>query len=195
MNTETYVANLALGYAGVSATIQSLDESSAEAKRCRPHMQIVRRQTLEAFDWGFARCRGALAVHGDAAPDEWALRYSLPAGCVKFRRIWNPISTDKPVPFKTELSLDKTQLTIVTNMGSAIGIWTHDLTDLSLTTAHFQQCMASLLGSIIAMPTSKNRNIKQDLMVQFNNLILVAPALEDQSSADDERYPDWITGR
>jgi len=195
MNTETYIANLALGQAGVAATIQSLDERSPEAQRCRPHMQIVRRQVLEAFDWGFARVRGALALHGDAAPDQWELRYTFPADCVKFRRIWNPVSATVPVPYAVELSLDKKQKTILTNMDEAIGVWTHDVTDLSLTSAHFQHCMAVLLGSIIAMSTSKNRNIKGDLMQQFNNLIHIAPAHDDQQSADEERLPDWITGR
>lgn len=195
MNTETYIANLALGQAGVSATIQSLDERSAEATRCRPHMQIVRQQTLEAFDWSFARQRGPLAIHGDAAPDEWALRYTRPATCLKFRKIWNPVSDDAPVPFDEELSLNGEQLTIVTDMGDAIGIWTRDVANLALTTAHFQMTMAALLGSIIAMPTSKNRSIKADLMQQFNNLILVAPALESQGKNAREKFPEWITGR
>jgi hypothetical protein len=195
MNTETYIANLALGQAGVSATIQSLDERSAEAQRCRPHMEIVRKQTLEAFDWSFARRRAALAVHGDAAPDQWALRYTMPANCIKFRRIWNPASADVPVPFDQELSLNGEQLTILTNMGDAIGIWTQDVSNLGLTTAHFQHTMAALLGAIIAMPTSKNRNIKNDLMQQFFGLIREASALADQSSSPEEKFPDWITGR
>ena len=197
MNTETFIANTALSLAGASSTIQSLDERSAEAVKCRPFMQVVRRQTLEAFDWNFARRRKALALHGDAPPEDmWALRYAWPDGCVQFRRIQNPLGEDAdPVPYTVELSDNGAEKTILTNLEEAIGIWTMDVLDLSLTTAHFQTTMACLLGSFIAMPTSKNPGIKRDLLGQYNYMIGVAPAFNANESSAAEKFPDWITQR
>lgn len=178
MNTETFIANTALSLAGVASTIQDLNERSPEANRCRPFMQLVRRQTLEAFDWNFARRRKALALHGEAAPDgAWTYRYSWPSNCVQFRRIWNPLGEDAPpIPFDIELNDGATEKTILSDYEDAIGIFTVDIADLGLTTAHFQTTMATLLASFIAMPTSKNPNIRRMLQADYGALIMIAPA-------------------
>lgn len=197
MNTETFIANTALSLAGVKATIQSLDEQSAEAKRCRPFMPLVRKSTLEAFDWSFARRRKALALHGEDAPEDmWLLRYRWPANCIAFRRIQNPLGENAdPVPFAVELNDAGTEKTILTDMEEAIGVYTFDIQDLSLTTAHFQTTMACLLGSFIAMPTSSKVDVKRELLGQYYQMIRIAPAFNANESASTPKDAPWITGR
>lgn len=178
------ICNMALGHIGRSTLpIVSLTEKSVEARTCQIWYDIARQEALELNDWSFARARLALALHNDAPPDEWAYRYQEPAKCLTFLRIWNPLGgpssaaqsahfagswngyygdLSNEIPFQLELSLDGTQQTILTNLASAIGIYTLDQELVQTFSPGYINTLAWVLASKIAYPLTGKMNVKQD---------------------------------
>jgi hypothetical protein len=140
------ICNMALGHLGRSAAkIQSFAEKSVEARVCSLWYDPSRREVLEAQDWSFARKRLTLALHSDAAPDEWAYRYQTPSDSLAIRSFWNPFSNSwvmasafgnfwpgfagalsDAIPYELEASLDGQEVTILTNLTGAIIRYTWD---------------------------------------------------------------------
>lgn len=65
--SEAMICNMALGYAGVNATIDSLGDSSAQAQACKTYYEQYRDQLLTAAQWSFARKRSQLTTYSGAA--------------------------------------------------------------------------------------------------------------------------------
>ena len=192
------ICRMALSNIGSTATIESIDEDSKEASLCKIWFDQARLETLEAFDWSFARRRANLAVHSEEAPeDEWAFRYQYPDGCVSFRRIKNPLGdTADAVPFETELNGDGTQKTILTDEEDAQGIYTADITDPGLFSRHFVQTLARKLGSHIAFDITGKQEIvdKQNQAWAF----MISTAMghnANERQAKPPREAEWIRGR
>lgn len=75
--SEAMICNMALGYAGVNATIDSLDDSSAQAQACKTYYEQYRDQLLTAVQWSFARKRAQLTTYSGAA---WSTTTTYAAG-------------------------------------------------------------------------------------------------------------------
>lgn len=195
--SQVAIANMALAHIGNKAIIANFEEKSAEAKQLKLWYDPSRLQTLEAFDWSFARKRDALAEHSDDPPDEWAYRYVFPADCVTFRRIYNPVGeAADPVPYRMELSENGEERTILTNLGEASGIYTFDQQTVSLFSWHFVDMLAYRIAHNIAFALTGKRRIKADMLTQFNVLLAAAPAQNaNEEQRDLPRQAPWIEGR
>lgn len=194
--SQVKIANMALSYIGAKTTIESLDESTAEARQCRLWFDYSRIKALEAFDWGFARRRKALAADGQDPPDEWGYRYQYPATCVKFRRIWNPLGkTADAVPFELETN-DSDVVTILTNLQEAIGVFTFDATNTAVYTSLFVDALAYQIGQRVAYKLTGKRAIAVDMKAAFKQAVSEAMASSANERVDEpERDPEWIRGR
>lgn len=171
------ICNMALGHIGrTTLPIVALTDPSTEARTCQLWYDICRQEVLELYDWSFCRYRVTLALHNDAPPTEWAYRYQMPSNVLAFRGFWNPVSgaasanangtifanvdfwngyygdLSNAVPYLLELSLDGTQNTILTNLASAIGVFTRDQELVQTFTPGFISTLAWTLASKIAYP-------------------------------------------
>ena len=193
--SKVQIGNLALSNVGSKSSIESFEERSTEARRIKQWYDVSRQQVLEAFDWGFARKRQDLALHGDDPPDQWSYRYQYPSGCVAFRRIWNPAGEkERPIPYSMETSSGTKS--ILTNMEDAVGIFTDDVMDTTLFSSNFNLALSYLIGFYIAMSITGKRTIKKDCWEVYRALIAQAPALDfNQDMQDEPRDADWIAGR
>lgn len=190
------IANMALSHVGARAKIQTLTENSAEAKQCNIWYDFSRTQALEAYDWAFARKRLTLALDGDAAPDEWSFRYQYPADCVAFRRIWNPNGPDDDaIPFAVETNSNQAR-TILTNLDSAVGVYTFDLSSTVMFTPFFVEALSHLLAHHIAFSLTGKLDIKNQEMQIFNAMIRQAGAANANEAVDPPpRDAEWVRGR
>jgi hypothetical protein len=173
--SDIAICNMALGHLGRTvAAIQSLTEKSVEARLCQAWYDQCRQEVLEIHDWVFARQRQPLSLHGDAPPIEWAFRYQVPQNMLAFRRLWNPYA-DVPrlqqdwfftadvgdtVPYQMELSLDGLSQSLLTNMESAIGLYTVDVKLVSLFTPQFTNALSHYLAAKIALGVTGKQSME-----------------------------------
>lgn len=190
------IANMALSHVGSRSSIESLDESSPEAKACKLWYTLALEQALEGFDWSFARKRQALALAGDDAPAEWSFRYQYPADCVRFRLIWNPIGPDgDAVPFEIETD-SSDQRTIVTNLEDAVGIYTKLIQTPASYTPMFIEALSRTLAYHIAFTLTGDLKIKAELAHGFQGIIAAATASNaNERVGRPPRDAEWIRGR
>lgn len=106
MTSATDVANLALLNIGTRSTIESLTETSAEARVCNQYYNLTRRQLLRMAYWGFARAFINLALIKSAPgtpenpnpssaatwspafpPQPWLFEYAYPDECLMARYV------------------------------------------------------------------------------------------------------------
>lgn len=197
--SDVRIGNMALSNIGARSTIESLTEESAEAKQVSLWYDWSRVQVLEAFNWSFARKRLTLALHSDAAPAGiWTFRYQYPADCILMRHLQNPVAKNAPpVPFEIETNpTDNSVKSIVTDLEFAVGVYTFDLLQTALFSAHFIEALSHRLGAHIAFSLTGKRNVKGDMINIYNALILEAPAYN--ANEEEEAEPpnaDWIGAR
>ncbi len=194
--SETKIANLALSHIGQRSTIESLEEESAEAGECDLWYDFSRTEALKAFNWTFARKRITLALHGDAAPDEWGFRYQYPADCLVVRLVPNPAGPNADaVPYEVEISGDNTK-SILTNLESATAIYTFNQQTTEFFTPFFIKVLSYLLASYIAFALTGKRSLRADMVTKFDSEILKAPAHDaNEGQKAPAREAEWIRAR
>lgn len=182
------ICNFALTHCGRSTTqIAALGERSVEARQCNLWYDQCRREALEVMDWSFARRRVQLALDADAAPDEWAFRYQIPADMLTLLIIWNPFmgkampsgnfplgfwntfmgDLSNAVPYALELSLDGTRQTLLTNQQTPIILYTSDIANPSLFSSQFVNCLSHLIAAKIGYALSGKVSVAQEEAKQF----------------------------
>lgn len=175
--STTRIANMALSHIGAKSTIESLTESSAEAQECSLWYDFSRLQTLEAFDWSFARRRLTLTKHTEDPPGIWGYRYVYPANCVSFRMIQHPAGEEADaIPFDIEVDSTLQAKSILTDLDDAIGVWTFDLETVNLFSPLFVEMFSLALASHIAIALTGDMEIKKEVVAGFASLKLAAPA-------------------
>lgn len=158
------IANLALTYCGISATIASLTDVDQEAIACNAAYDEARDATLGAGAWPFARKIAALQLLGTNPPG-YRYRYAYPNDCVKARRIWTGDPTcpaDREVPHELLLSEDPVtgieRQTIVTNQADAELEYTKRIDLPAAYPSEFVVAMAWKLASLIIVPLAKDKD-------------------------------------
>lgn len=211
MTTQLALANMALSHIGARDNIPSLAENSVEARTVSLWIDPSRRQTLEAYNWNFAKKRAALVADADDPPEgEWGWRFVYPADCLKAREIQNPgvpyiphalmshrvYAQPDAMPFEVELSPDGTRKTILTEMEEPVLIYTANITDLELFSALAVNALSYALAHNIAFKLTGKMQLADRMFQLFLNSIRMA-AMHD-GNEQVERAPreaEVIRGR
>lgn len=215
LTSDVLIGRMALTHVGARSTIESLSELSAEAKIVNLWLPFSRIQTLEAFDWSFARKRQTLATHGDAPPDGvWEFRYQYPSDCVTARLIQSPLipptatsvtneslwasvlgSGQDAIPFAIEQSSNGTK-SILCNLEQAVLVYTFDQTNYTLWTAQAIEALSRALASRIAFSLTGKASIANDQMRLFLALTRAAQGANANEQVDPKpRDAEWVRGR
>lgn len=195
--SEADIANMALSHLG-TGTIETLTENSVEAQQANIWYDFARVQTLEDFDWTFARQRGSLSEHGDAAlEDEWAYRYAFPADAVRLRKLVNPAGRDDdPVPFELNLSEDGKERTILTDLEDAVAVYTKDIQNTALFDHHYILALSYMLAHYMAFALTGNDTVAEKMYNLYVRTLRMAKASNaNEEVAEPERDASWIRGR
>jgi hypothetical protein len=192
------ISNFVLSHIG-AGVIESFTERSELARKAALWYEFSRKEALEAFDWGFARKRAALALHSDYPPEgRWSFRYQYPADCLKAREIQNPFGTKaNAIPFSIERATSSPVKTILTDAEDAVLVYTFDLEDTSLFSNYFIDALSHLIASRLAPPiTGNHKDVKEYEFQVYVAMLRVAAAHDANENVDDEpRDPDWIRTR
>lgn len=191
--TRVDVFNMAVSRCGIKSTIEDPDENSPEANECRVWYNAARVETLAAYNWGFARTSEALSLHSVAAPtNRWAYRYAFPATCVAPRHIENPLGTGKPpVPYGQENVLDSDgndSLSIVTDLASAVLIFTKDLKILDTWSMHAILTLSVRLGYFISYELTGKTQVGDRLEKRFDIMVNEATSKDAQGEVQKDNF-------
>ena len=141
-------ANTTLGRLGISKTIGSLSENSVEAKPLARAYAQVRQEVLRAFPWGFALWAEALAEVADQTFPGWTYVYQYPSGCLNMRAVsdesgirnarnlalcddWSAVRRLRQ-PWQKALKSDGASQVLLTDVGTAWGFYTRDVTNVGV---------------------------------------------------------------
>ena len=192
------IGNMALSHVGADSTIESFEEKSAEANAVELWYDLARKETLEAFNWNFARTTLIMALHAEAAPEAlWDFRYQYPSDALKIREMENPAGklADR-VSFTIQLDSTKSTKTILTNLEDAVAIYTFDLETTALFSSHFIQTLSRLLASRIAQQLTNKKKIADDNFALYLKMIGDAASVDaNEEVFDPPREAEWIRAR
>lgn len=194
---KVVIANMALSNIGARSTISSFLENSAEASIINLWYEYCRLQTLQAFNWSFARKRLALTLSAEATDGVlWNYRYLIPDDCVSVRMLQNPLGPKADaVPYTIEQSPLGVK-TLLTNLDSATAVYTTNVTDVDLFTPLFVDTLAACLGWRIAFTLTNSQAVATEQAQLFRALMMIAPAHDANEQIDMKpRDAEWIRGR
>jgi hypothetical protein len=191
------IGNMALSNCGSSASIESFNENSVEAKLIKRWYDFARFQVLESSDWNFARKRAFLALHSEAPPNDWGFRYKRPADCVKVRRIINPAGeTQDEVPFQIMTTDDGDEETILCNVDDAEVEYTFNLQNTGQYNSLFITALAFLLGHYICLALTGKQQIAEANLRNYFNAVRIAQAINgNEQGRKPDRDAEWVRER
>lgn len=186
MASEIDICNLALGHIR-AGTINSLDESSVQAKQCKLKYPIMRDQMLQDSPWQFAGSIKPLSLLV-AEVFGWAYVYQYPSDCLRINRmildyervnqsnrasgLYYPYRdedlyriNDPQVEYKV-VNLDGNKV-IVSNYEDLRIDYRVKITDTDLFTTTFVMALSHLLAAEIAIPivgVEQGRALRGDSM-------------------------------
>lgn len=204
--SKTHIGNLALTHVGARHNIENVDtEQSSEADVIRLWYDFARQQALESHDWGFARKRVVATLHADTISTTsntpyagvWGFRYKYPNDCIVMRKIQHPNAPpDDAIPFEIELSLDGNEKTVLTNLETAVLVYTFDQEQLNLFSPSFVVAHSLFLAAHIAFSITGKITLKKELERQaFQSVALAGASDANEGMEPPPRDADWIRAR
>lgn len=181
MASQIDIFNMALSNIGATATVQDLNERSAERIICTRFYDTTRDALLayKSCPWSFAIKIEPLADIGEP-PEPWAYRYALPNDCITAlhiaQAIGNNLRDELQIPF-TIISSD-TGRAIVTDQPGASLVYVSRLTETERYSSPFVEAFAMRLAAAIAMPIAKSASLRQEAAANAEQLIQIAMAHE-----------------
>ena len=209
--SKVLICRMALSAIG-AGSIEALDDNTAAASECTTWYDYSRLQALESHNWSFARKRQALAAHSDDPPDSWSFRYQYPADSIIIRRLQNPIlggtvnaegfvlgtagDRSDAIPFEIELDDDQDAKSILTDLDSAVAVYTFDQSNTALFSPYFVRMLSAQLAGNIAYALTAKPELEDKMFARFTTLQLAAPAFNaNEGMQSPPRDADWIRGR
>lgn len=199
--TDVDICNLALGIIGDS-WVQSRTERSREAAACDVFYDQALGETLEAFDWPFARsyAQGVSPAGIDIVPG-YSYAYVVPSGALVVRGIARSMKSEVSPEF-TLSSVeapggDPLQI-IHTDKAGGIIVYTRRETHVPAFPPLFVAAVAAKLAHYIAMPLTKSKEKRDDAEKKFERMIeqaAVSAGNQGLPGLPSDVMPDWIRER
>lgn len=198
MATRTGICNIALSHISAKNTLSDLDlDKTTEAKTLRIFYDSALEFVLADIEWNFCKARVTLAELSETV-DDWDYVYSYPNKAVKLRGIYKSThrSDVKELPFATGLNEDLTKRVILTDVYQAKAEITAKVTDTNLFPPAFVMMFAQYLAYLIAMPLTKKRSMRDDMMKEYNRMKLIADVTDiEEATEDDLIQSEFLSSR
>lgn len=192
------LANMALGHLGAK-NIRILNDASQEAIWARTFLRPAVEQTLEAYDWGFARRYTLAAQLIDVVPRPgWANAYAFPNDAAAIRGLARHWPGEPVAKFEIGSNAEGARVVYTDHVGPYI-VYTARDAEETTATPMFISAAARRLAFLMAFPLTKNRDYQKDQLAMFNSELVLAGASAlnqgDREPEAAEYAPDWIDAR
>lgn len=170
--TQVGIINLALSYIGQKA-ITSISDGSVQQVEVSKVWDFALRETLRAYNWGFAKVQAALTVTTAYTPVVYSYAYVYPANCVAIRKVNEETKIDEAISGKYEVMYDVTNSAqrIVTDIKDAYIEYTYLVETVTLFDSFFVSALARRLAAELAIPLNGDKEMGKEQTAVFNNLI------------------------
>ena len=190
------ICNTALVHIGETPNISSIEppEGSAHAQKCARFYPLARDETLEAYNWSFARARRVLATLADNA-SAFAYAYQLPSDCLKPRTLLPEGYTTADEKGEGEDFLVEGDV-IYTDAPGATLLYTFKLTAATKFSPLFAEAVSALLGYYLAGAISKDEGTQRRLYQMWQ--LSLGRGAQSNANIGKTTYdlrPDWIKVR
>lgn len=195
---KVVLARGTLDLIGSNAVLESFTEDSTEARKMKLFYPQVIEETLEAFDWSFARKTELLAASAEDPINSWIYRYDEPSDCIVPRRILSPLGRKAKYPLFEKAFISSGKKTILTDIAEAKLQFTANITSTGLFSPLFVAAARHLLGYYVAPSLlGRDRTKTQNKMLKTFETIIKKAADSDSNTekVEEDQDPEWISSR
>ena len=199
MADKTEIYNIAVGRVGEGFRIQDPAENTAASRDCNRFWDNVRRTTLRAFDWPFAKRIKTGALLSQEPQGKWLYFYSYPSDALKVRAV---ISCDGNEAYPKQFEImgfvddaGNDYKVIGTDEPDALIVYTRDLEDVSFYDALCVDAMAWRMASEIAPARSESRVSRIDAINFWQAAIAEARSTSVDEAHAYEPEPESMLAR
>lgn len=203
--SEALVCNLALGRLQVGQAIASLNDTGSVATLCARFYHHCRKEVLRAFPWSFASISEALAQEADQTYPGWSYVYGYPVQALRLWAVSDSSGIRSTVsyygtrasretydqslrfqmPFKVALRADHAGRVILSDMPSAYGFLTYDVTNTAVYPPDFNSVFAWRLAMEVGGPLKVKSNLIAEATQQYVAWTGRATATDMNEGRDD----------
>lgn len=189
MTSQVEICNLSLSHVG-AYRIQSLTESTKEARQCNLLFSYARDSALSDHDWTFARKTISLALLPETYGN-WAYAYQYPSDCITPRKLFNEAAAEGVSKLEYEIgtNADLSSKVIMTDKEDAMLVYTARVVDPTMFDTAFIEALAWKLAGDLAIPIKGKVQLKQLFTQQYVAVVERAKAINAQS---EEKQPDNV---
>ena len=185
MASTVDIWNLALNLVGGSFVVDPLEEST-EADLCRLHYSYALDFVLESRDWNFATKRAELAESATVEPVfGFNSSFKMPTDNARIIEVWDNKRGNRNTRYTSnQLQWQQEGEYISANTSNQVWVkYIEKVEDPNRFTSSFITALSTYLAYRLAIPVAANRQLKSDLLGEYNQLL-------DEASAND-----GMTGR
>lgn len=191
MPSQVSICNRALGLLG-AATISSLTDTSAEAKRCNAAWATVLDACLVKHDWGFAEAKAIVAADSTDPIVGYSYRYLMPVSpwCLRVRQVLDEYGGKykyRVVGRYVECDCES----------PAYMIYTARITDYNQLSPLFVEGMILALAAEMAIPLTADRDMRDMYRRDAAQAMAIAAASDANESDEDPptTTSSWLDAR
>ena len=192
--TPTDICNMALAFIA-KGRISSMDEQTEQARQCKLFYDIVKKDLLRNYTWGFAKKIDKLAelTQAETSP-YWRYIYTYPQKCVAVRKIFDKESGREVLAGQQKewdlyMASDNV-LGIGCNIPKAYLEYTYDVDDTNLFSADFIDAFAHLLAFNICIQLTGNSGLQQTQYQLAQQALMRA---KYTTASENHSIPDYPT--
>jgi hypothetical protein len=178
MSSTIDVWNLALNLVGDDFVVDPLEDSTA-ADLCRLHYPYALDFVLESQDWNFAVKRLEVAESNDTEPVfTFDSSFKIPSDSVRVIEVWDTKRGNQNTRF-TNNDLQWQQEGEYISANTAEQVWVRYIErveDPNRFSSSFITALSTFLAYRLAIPVSQNRQLKADLLGEYNAILDEAAA-------------------
>jgi hypothetical protein len=195
MASDVDISNMALSHIGEDALVVALSppDGSVQSAHCARFWPIARAELQEVFEWSFCEARHGTLAQVESLLDNWTFAYTLPADCLKVRKLM----ADGELDERTSRPYVLLGRTLFTNDENPILVYTKLETDPTKFSPAFTACASYLLASYLAGPILKKPSVGQawyDLAMQRGRAAAAVNA--NASTGEEHEAPaGWMSKR
>lgn len=186
---RTDICNMALSIIQ-RQRIDSLEDTSEEAKACAIYYEHVRRRLLKMYNWGFARHMEPLALRKETVPG-FDLCYGYPQECLTVQLVFDENHARRREIEKQDfqiVTISGNDRVIATNVENAWAEYTYNVRNTEEFSEEFIEALARMLAASLALPLTGNSELMQMNMQLAQQSINIAM---QESVTEQERRTQW----
>ena len=175
--TKSKIFNIALKNLRVSVGIQNANQTDKNTVVLNEFYDIAREQVLKDFDWNFANSYRELSLTGNIPQNpKFLYEYDYPNDCLFAREIVPYADTNDIVEFEIASNVSG-QKVINTNKTPVVLRYTKNVDNETFFSTEFVTALCWYLAFLSAPAITGNRNIQNDCMTIYSNMIMKAKTL------------------